>query len=47
MNRVKVQPELLLLALKSNAKTSTMIGKKLPKFDEWLTGELSPNLGVL
>lgn len=42
MNRVPVQPAILSWALERNAKTSEMLGKKLPKLPDWLTGELSP-----
>ncbi len=47
MNRVPVKPELIQWALDRSGKYPDMLAKKLPKIEEWLTGELSPTLKQL
>ena len=47
MKRVEVNPELLRWALERSAKSPEMLNSKLPKLDEWLSGELSPTLKQL
>ncbi len=47
MNRVSVQPAILSWALERSAKTPEVLGNKLPKLPDWLTGELSPTFKQL
>ena len=47
MNRVSVQPAILSWALERSAKTPEMLGKRLPKLSDWLSGELSPTFKQL